>query len=113
MRDWQPVQRAERLASRGRFIQAQRVRTRLICHQRDDRVHLRIDALDLFQMRAQHIARGEFPSPHAPHQVSGRQPANFRRPEVHQSGEHKRRSVSQWLVPYFLAISFGDAFLWR
>ena len=58
MRDRQTVQRADAAAVRQILIRQARALHRLLGHERDDRVDRRIHALDLHQVRADHITRG-------------------------------------------------------
>ena len=57
VRHGQAVQHADRPAARDDLVGTRRVGHRPLGHERDDRVDLRVDALDLRQVRGHHLAR--------------------------------------------------------
>ena len=73
-----PVQRPEQMSFGDGFVRGQRLRHQLFFrNQRDNRVDLRIDARDLFQMRLHHFARGNLFVTDRPGQVSGPHETDF------------------------------------
>ena len=71
VRDRQAVQRTERAAARLLLVGLRRVGHRPVGDERDDRVDLRIDALDAREVRRHHLARRELLAPDARGELDG------------------------------------------
>ena len=77
VRDRQPVQRAHSIATRLAFIESKRDLQCLLRRIRDDGVDRGIDALDLLEMRVEHITRRNFLTPDSSNQLASREEAQI------------------------------------
>ena len=76
MRDWQPVQRSERLPARRGFVRKPRTSHRLVRDERDDCVDRGVDALDLIQVRGHDVPGRKILRADQPREVDGAESAD-------------------------------------
>ena len=94
VRDRQSVQRTERPAARLLLVGLRRVGHRAVGDERDDRVDLRIDALDAREVRGHDVARRDLLLANAPRELDRRERAEL----VARSARRDGRRIGRVLV---------------
>ena len=92
MGDGKPVQWSERRTARLVFVGLRGIGHRALGHQRDDRIHARVDSLDPRQMCGHDVARRDLLAPNARGEIDRGQGA-----ELVAGGGSRRRTIG-WSV---------------